>query len=200
MDRPDAARIRAAATPPMKTKTSMGRELAKLAAVSEERKQAPDRLADAATILEHSPIVLARVRFPELPKASPVTEYMSANFTRFGYPADDLMSGQVDFFRDVIHKDDRARAIAGLEDAIRAGRAGAEADFRLVGRDGGVRWAEGRMTFERDAAGRVCTGFGVLWDITERREAEQKLRFANTILVTAMETSLDAILVVDRTS
>jgi diguanylate cyclase (GGDEF)-like protein len=49
-----------------------------------------------------------------------------------------------------------------------------------------------------------CSSFGLeqtmsslSCEIEERRQAEQKLQFANTVLTTAMETSLDAILVVD---
>jgi diguanylate cyclase (GGDEF)-like protein/PAS domain S-box-containing protein len=175
----------------------LGQAMSQLSFEIAERKRTQERLAVASTIVEHSPTVIARWRFPGPPPALPVIEYISANFAQFGYTADDLTSGRVEFFRDIVHPDDQAATIAKLHEAVCTGGAGAEADFRMVRHDGAVRWAVGRMTFERDAAGGVFASHAVLQDITERKEAEQKLRSANTILTTAIETSLDAILVVD---
>ena len=43
-----------------------------------------------------------------------------------------------------------------------------------------------------------CAIVGVVMDITERKRAERELQFANTLQSTAMETSPDAILIVDE--
>lgn len=79
-----------------------------------------------------------------------------------------------DFFARV-HPDDRPR----VERAIRAsleGGAPYEEDFRIVGRDGRLRWVEVRACASRpDATGRCSRLTGVLLDITERKQVEDDL-------------------------
>ena len=56
---------------------------------------------------------------------------------------------------------------------------------------------ESRYTPTHDATGQLVGIAGVLTDVTERKAAEEKLQFANTLLMTLRDTSPDAILVVD---
>jgi PAS domain S-box-containing protein len=60
----------------------------------------------------------------------------------------------------------------------RAGREGDsyENEFRVVLPDGSIRWLATRGLVKRDAQGQPDRMFGVSWDITERRRAEQALR------------------------
>jgi PAS domain S-box-containing protein len=51
-----------------------------------------------------------------------------------------------------------------------------ENEFRVVLPDGSIRWLATRGLVKRDAQGRPERMFGVSWDITERRNAEQALR------------------------
>ncbi len=172
-------------------------ETPQLSAKCDLQEKILERLAIASEVVEKSPTVIARLRFPASSSEPPFVEYISTNVAQFGYTADDIMEGRVAFFQDVLHKDDLARCLAALREATCAGRPETKADFRLVTRDGNIRWVEGHVTFAYDETGRVCTGHGVLRDITERKDALDQLQFSNTLLTTAMETSLDAILVVD---
>ncbi len=64
----------------------------------------------------------------------------------------------------------RNKARAGVEGD------GYENEFRVVLPDGSIRWLATRGLVKRDAQGQPDRMFGVTWDITERRRAEQALR------------------------
>ncbi|MET0335782.1 MAG: PAS domain-containing protein [Rhizobacter sp.] len=73
------------------------------------------------------------------------------------------------------HPDDmpninRNKARAGLKGD------GYENEFRVIFPDGSIRWLSTRGLVKRDAQGQPDRMFGVTWDITERRRAEQALR------------------------
>lgn len=82
-------------------------------------------------------------------------------------------------FFAAIHPDDRLRiriAVAGiLRGAETFGK-----DFRILDKDGTVRWVSGRGRGERDAAGALARFTGVLLDVTEQKRIEEQLRVAQT--------------------
>ena len=51
-----------------------------------------------------------------------------------------------------------------------------QAEFRVLGPKDQIRWLEARGRFERDNEGRAIRSYGVMMDITERKEAEEALR------------------------
>jgi len=51
-----------------------------------------------------------------------------------------------------------------------------QAEYRLLWPDETVRWAESRGRFEPDSSGKASRSYGVVMDITERKQAEEKLR------------------------
>jgi PAS domain S-box-containing protein len=72
-----------------------------------------------------------------------------------------------------IHPEDRER----MEESVRPGAVhmGArEHEFRVLKRDGAVRWIQGLSTVTRDGLATVLTG--VLRDVTDRKHAEEALR------------------------
>jgi PAS domain S-box-containing protein len=83
-------------------------------------------------------------------------------------PPDDVRHG-------AYHPDDRE---AVNRSKARVGHDGDnyENEFRVVLPDGSIRWLATRGLVKRDAQGEPERMFGVTWDITERRNAEQALR------------------------
>lgn len=74
-----------------------------------------------------------------------------------------------------VHDDDRA-IVASAWDRADTGRAPLDFEYRIVRDDGSIRWVRTRGRVERDAEGRVLRRRGVIFDITERREAEAERR------------------------
>lgn len=83
---------------------------------------------------------------------------------------------QQDVFRALRHPDDRDRVVEGFKEAMAAGDDAYEAEYRIIRPDGKVRWIFGRGRVVRDEQGKPVRYSGVDVDITERKEAEARLR------------------------
>jgi diguanylate cyclase (GGDEF)-like protein/PAS domain S-box-containing protein len=93
-------------------------------------------------------------------------------------------------WRLAIHPDDRERVREMFETSIDAG--GFEYDYRLVRRDGNVRWirSHGHVVRGEGGADRVA---GIAQDVTEQRAAEQKIRRLNRVY--AMLSNINGLIV-----
>ena len=138
-----------------------------------ERKQAEEAMRQANLVLENSPAVLFRWRNAE---GWPV-EMVSANVTQFGYSQDELLSGYVPF-AELVHPEDLTRVAAEVQGHMRRKEDRFTQEYRIVTKQGEVRWVDDRTVIERDAGGRVCHYQGVIIDITERKEAEEMHRLS----------------------
>jgi diguanylate cyclase (GGDEF)-like protein/PAS domain S-box-containing protein len=147
------------------------------------------QLAIATTIAEKSPVVLGRWRLPISGPGpdGPIPEYLSANLVQFGYRAEELLSGKVNFLRDIVHPDDCALVTDSIAASIDSGMPEVEAEIRLVRKDGKTRWVEWHMRLEHDAANNAIRGEGTLRDITEQKAAEDRMQFANFLLASEIE-------------
>ncbi len=80
-------------------------------------------------------------------------------------------------WREALHPDDRERVAAAWTHPI-ADACVSRLDYRLVARDGRVRWIEDRASLVRDPAQGVVAVQGVWTDVTDRHEADLALRRA----------------------
>ncbi len=160
-----------------------------------ERKLTEDKLADANRIVENSTTILFRMT-PGPPGGLPfLLSFVSGNVERLGYTPNQFTDAR-DFYMKIVHPDDAQHIEAELRSLLE----GAESVHtlgRLCARNGASYWYDGQIKAHRDDAGRLLFVEGMLTDITERKDAEDKLVFANTLLKTQFETSPDGILVVD---
>jgi diguanylate cyclase (GGDEF)-like protein/PAS domain S-box-containing protein len=74
----------------------------------------------------------------------------------------------------MVHPDDRER-VRRESDAFIAGVGGDLADYRMVRPDGRVVWIRDRAYAVRDEHGRVLWEHGILFDVTELKEAEERV-------------------------
>jgi len=79
-------------------------------------------------------------------------------------------------FRDMVHPEDRERYLAAGRAALASGEPYA-AEFRVVTRDGEVRWIAAHGSVLRLADGGAAKMIGVSQDITERKRQEEEVRF-----------------------
>ncbi len=82
-------------------------------------------------------------------------------------------------FLEIVHPKDKSLVAAKLEDAVR-GREQTGMEFRIVRRDGVVIWLDGRVKpVLHPTTRRTIALFGIVWDITERKQADEQIRSLN---------------------
>jgi diguanylate cyclase (GGDEF)-like protein/PAS domain S-box-containing protein len=93
-----------------------------------------------------------------------------------GYPASDFIGSAVRTFASVIHPDDRRAVEQGVADALER-REAFVLEYRLQHADGSIRWVYERGRGSFDAAGEVTFLDGAIFDVTARKQAEDRLAY-----------------------
>ncbi|MDB6152982.1 MAG: domain S-box [Chthoniobacteraceae bacterium] len=94
----------------------------------------------------------------------------------FGVPLEKCLAGEkIAVFFHSIHEGDRARAMAAIQESISSGQM-YQADYRVRGEDGVVRWIHARGRMELNEAGKPGRVISFLTDITTARQTEQTLK------------------------
>jgi PAS domain S-box-containing protein len=88
----------------------------------------------------------------------------------------------------VVHPEDRPRVMETLDNHV--GRE-FEVEYRIITKDGDVRWIRDRGFPIRDESGAVCRVGGVAEDITDRKESEDRLK-ASREQLRALSASLQS--------
>jgi PAS domain S-box-containing protein len=94
----------------------------------------------------------------------------------FSVSPEDAEGGPIARYIHAIHPGDRARVEALIAAAMQSESGQYQTDYRLMQADGSIRWVTARGRAERDAAGQTLRFPGVVIDITERKQAEEKSR------------------------
>jgi diguanylate cyclase (GGDEF)-like protein/PAS domain S-box-containing protein len=121
-------------------------------------------------------------RLPAIVYASEIGEhgrwrYVSPQIEEIlGYSPEEWMADPGLWARQ-LHPDDRERALEQETRKVAAAGGAAPIDYRMFTRDGGVVWILDEAVLEPDERG-TPVWHGVLYDITERKMAEQELRRA----------------------
>ncbi len=100
-----------------------------------------------------------------------------------GYPTDDWY--EPNFLAAHIHPDDRRRVLSKYRKQTRPAEH-FELTFRMIGNDGRVAWVQNLVSVmpEQGSAGRM---HGFMIDISERKRAEETLKFLGSRLIAAQE-------------
>ena len=159
-----------------------------------ERKRAEQALKEANDIINRSPAVTFLCRNET---AWPV-EFVSENVARLcGYTAEEFTSGRA-AYTAVVHPDDLERVGEEVADfSSEPDRTSfTQRPYRIVTKDGKVKWVENVTHIRRDAKGNITHYEGVVVDITERRQAEvevAELKHEIEYILGATKTGLDII-------
>lgn len=144
--------------------------VANMIASSLIREQYVEELRDAKTIVERSPTILYRLQGePSLPLI-----YVSENVTSLGYSPDELLNFP-ELYKSLIHPDDAAKLYESMTHASSAGSGPAHVELRWRMANGSYRWFDVHYSPIRDTAGRLIHIEGILTDITERKETEERI-------------------------
>ena len=93
----------------------------------------------------------------------------------FGYRRDEVAS-HLEWWRERVHPDDRARVEQTAAEAIRGDAPGWSNEYRFRRKDGSWAWVASRCVIERDAEGRARHAVGAMIDISRLKAAESQLR------------------------
>ena len=128
----------------------------------------------AELIIDNSPAILFRRLAAEDPKQRKMV-YVSPNISRFGYRAEDFISGKI-MFRDIVYPGDSERTLREIHAFVQQNIETYSQVYRIVTRSGKVRWIEDRTSVVEDTVTGDRYHQGIVIDIHRRKEAEERLR------------------------
>ena len=134
--------------------------------------------------VENSPVLLFRWRTAE---GWPV-ESVSENVTQFGYASQEMLTGRVSI-ASIVHPDDLERVVREVTEYSKQGVDHFQQTFRIVTKDGDVRWTDAWVAIRRDNSGQITHYQGIILDITERKRVEDSLRVSEALY----QSSIDAL-------
>ena len=105
------------------------------------------------------------------------TDFVSENISLFGYKPEDFYYGQLQDYWEFVHPEDRERVKRELYEARDNGKLNYKNQYRVVCKDNSVRWVEEWVVHERDSSGKLIQEKGIITDITEKKLAEEKVRY-----------------------
>lgn len=158
------------------------------------RKQAEKALKEVNTILNRSPSVAFTWKNQE---GWPV-EFVSENVARiFGYTAKEFISGEVTYI-ECVHKDDLERVIEEVTSfSVENGRIEFKHEpYRIVTKNGNIKFVNDWTFIVRDEDGNISHYKGIIEDITEQKQTEERLKEREEIYRQLFDSVNDAILIV----
>jgi len=92
-----------------------------------------------------------------------------------GYTADEFLNGQVKI-KNLVHPSDYWRILRENYQAFKTGSVPRVSEFRIIKKDGTVRWINIYWTMVKDEDGTIRYIQGVMHDITDKKIGEEKLQ------------------------
>jgi PAS domain S-box-containing protein len=113
----------------------------------------------------------------------------------FGLRPEDAETAPAQAYFDAVHPDDRRSAEAILQQTLDSGQA-YEATYRVCGANGDWRWLLARGRIE-DGGGKGRRMRGVIFDVTLRKQAEERLQSSEARYRTLFDSVDDAVCVIE---
>jgi PAS domain S-box-containing protein len=110
-------------------------------------------------------------------RANPNTyaaKYVNASINKiYGYTVEEWLNDP-DLWEKTIHPEDKEKVIEEFTEAHRKIK-NTILEYRILRKDGSVRWVRDRISWEKNQQGAVVALTGVVYDITERKKIEKTL-------------------------
>ncbi len=141
-----------------------------------ERRQAEEALRSAErryrTLIEQIPAVT----YVDVADPTGTTLFVSPQIERvFGVRPEEWLAADVSLWADMIHPEDRDRVLAAYRRSLER-REPFRAEYRILARDGRLRWIRDHGEFIPGGDGGPDLLQGVMFDVTADREREEELR------------------------
>lgn len=105
------------------------------------------------------------------------TDFVSENIALFGYVPEDFYHGALQNYWAFVYHEDRERVKNQLYEARQIGTQNYKNQYRVNCKNGDVKWVEEWVVHERDDLGNLIQEKGIITDITEKKLAEEKIRY-----------------------
>jgi PAS domain S-box-containing protein len=112
-----------------------------------------------------------------------------------GYPRDQIIGRPG---TDLLHEDDRQRAIDELAKRFMGQASPERQDYRIKTMDGSIRYTEMSIATLKDAKEEIIGFVAVLRDTTERRQMEEAIHTSHKLLSTVFESMHDGLAIMDK--
>ena len=132
-----------------------------------ERRQAEATLWLERDLFAGGPVVV----WKQVGRGENARQYVSSNISQYGYAVEDFTNVKTYF--SIVHEDDRQRVIDEIESYIVSGANSYEQEYRILSADGEIRWVHDFTLVSRDPQGNVIQFGWYIFDVTERKKAEE---------------------------
>jgi len=161
-----------------------------------ERKRAEEKLLESEikfrTLVEHLPAITYTAALDE----SSTTLYISPQIEKILGISPAEYKTDPDFWVKHLYPDDRERVLDELSRSHESGQP-FNSEYRMVTQDGRLVWFRDDATIVRDDKGNPLCLQGVMYDITERKRAEETLRESESKYRDLTEKMVDVIYTLD---
>lgn len=162
----------------------------------DESKRSSQELQLAELIIDNSNAILFRRLAAADPKKRKMI-YVSPNISRFGYRAEDFLNGRV-MFRDLVYPEDSPRTLKEIQSFVNRGIESYRQYYRIVTRQGEVRWVEDRTSIHEDETTGLRYHQGIVIDVHEKKIAEDNLRRSEEKHRRIIETAGEGFILLDE--
>lgn len=129
-------------------------------------------LKEAYDIINQSNLVIFKWTLSEdIP-----TDFVSDSISIFGYEPVDFYTGELKDYWEFVYPEDRERVKAELNHARVHGKSNYRNQYRVICKNGEIRWVEEWVLHERSKDGKLIHEKGIVRDITESVIVSEKLK------------------------
>lgn len=136
-----------------------------------DRKHEEEKRERIERIVDNSQVIL----FHWLAEPGWPVSFVSEGISQFGYTTDDFYSRRLDYAQ-IVYPEDLPRVADEVKAYLESRTDRFTQEYRIVTKSGDVRWLDDRTLVVRDQAGNIQHIEGTVLDVTERKQAEEKLR------------------------
>lgn len=126
------------------------------------------------------------------------TKFVSNNISAYGYTPDDFYSGNLSDYWSFVYEEDRDRAKKFIYDARMRLQKEARHNYRVICKNGRVKWVEELTIFEKNEIGELIAEKGILYDITKQKQMEEVIAKSERKYRTLFEKGPGLMLQLDR--